>query len=64
MTISLDLDAHQQQRLEDTARRLNVTVYDLAMAAITELLSKPDSDFEVASERVLRKNTELYKRLA
>lgn len=64
MTLSLELDDQQMQRLQEAARRLNVSMSDLAKAAINDLLAKPDSDFERAATRVLSKNAELYKRLA
>lgn len=64
MTLNLEIDAQQLQRLEEVARKLNVTIHDLAKAAINDLLAKPDSDFERASDRVLKKNADLYKRLA
>jgi hypothetical protein len=64
MTLNLELDEQQTQRLHDAARRLNVSVSDLAKAAINDLLAKPESDFEHAATRVLKKNAELYKRLA
>jgi hypothetical protein len=64
MTLNLDLDEQQTQRLQEAARRLNVSVKDLAKAAIHDLLAKPESDFERAATRVLSKNAELYKRLA
>ncbi len=64
MTLNLDLDEQQTQRLQDVAHRLNVSVNDLAKAAINDLLARPESDFEQAAVRVLRKNAELYRRLA
>ena len=64
MTLNLELDEQQAQQLQEAARRLNVSVNDLAKAAINDLLAKPDSDFERAATRVLKKNAELYKRLA
>lgn len=64
MTLNLELDEQQARRLQDVARQLNVSVNDLARAAINDLLAKPDNDFERAAERVLKKNAELYKRLA
>ncbi len=64
MTLNLEIDAQQLERLEETARRLKVSVDDLAKAAINDLLAKPEGDFERAAERVLQKNAELYKRLA
>lgn len=64
MTLNLELDDQQIQRLQDAARRLKVSVNDLAKAAINDLLAKPDQDFERAAKHVLEKNAELYKRLA
>ena len=64
MTLNLSLDAQQTQRLEEAARRLNVSVSDLAKAAINDLLARAERDFEQAAERVLTKNAELYRRLA
>ena len=64
MTLNLELDEQQTQRLHDVARRLNVSVSELAKAAINDLIAKPESEFENAATRVLKKNVELYKRLA
>lgn len=64
MTLNIELSDEQAKRLEETARRLNVTVADLAKAAINDLVSRRDEDFDRAAERVLKKNAELYRRLA
>jgi len=64
MTLNLELDEQQVQRLHEVARQLNVSINDLATAAINDLLARPESDFERAAARVLEKNAELYKRLA
>ncbi len=64
MTLIVDLDEQQTRRLEETARLLNVTIAELARAAINDLLTRQDGDFECAAERVLKKNSELYRRLA
>lgn len=64
MTVNLHLDDQQARRLQEVASRLKVSVSDLARAAISDLLAKPDDDFECAAERVLNKNAEPYKRLA
>ena len=37
---------------------------DLARAAVADLLTTRDGDFEAAAKRVLQKNQELYRRLA
>lgn len=64
MTLNLDIDEQQARRLQEVASRLNVSINDLARAAINDLLTKADSDFERTAARVLEKNAELYKRLA
>lgn len=64
MTLNLEFDEQQTQRLQDVARRLNVSVNELARAAVNDLVAKADSDFEEAATRVLKKNAELYRRLA
>jgi len=64
MTLNVELDEQQAQRLQEAARRLNVSVNDLAKAAINDLLTKPDTDFERAATCMHKKNAQLYKRLA
>ncbi|MEQ8786123.1 MAG: hypothetical protein RIC55_07480 [Pirellulaceae bacterium] len=64
MSLNIEIDDQQAQRLQDIARKLNVSVGDLAKAAINDLLAKPESDFERAASRVLKKNAELYRRLS
>ncbi len=64
MAISLRLPDDAERRLEETAKRLNVPVADLAAAAVRDLLSQPAADFEAAAQRVIDKNEDLYRRLA
>lgn len=64
MTLNLELDEQQIRRLQEAACRLNVSVNELAKAAINDLLAKPEKDFEQAARHVLKKNAELYRRLA
>ena len=64
MAISIPLPDDQQRRLQEVARRLNLSTEDLAAAAVRDLLAQPAPDFEAAARRVLEKNHELYKRLA
>ena len=58
-----DTDA-ETTKLRQEATRLGVEPEDLARAAVTDLLSNEDQDFRDAAEQVLRKNEELYRRLA
>ena len=39
-------------------------IEDLARAALSDLLSTPDAEFQNVARRVLTKNRDLYKRLA
>jgi hypothetical protein len=64
MKLTIDLSPVQAERLRGEAERLGLTPEDLAHAAITDLLATPDDQFRTAAERVLRKNEELYRRLA
>ena len=64
MRLNVQLDEQPFQRLQEAARRLNVSVNELAKAAINDLLAKPEPDFEQAASRILKKNAEVYRRLA
>lgn len=64
MRLTIDLSPAQADRLRLAAERLGIAPEDLARAAIADLLVAPYDDFQAASERVLRKNEELYRRLA
>jgi hypothetical protein len=65
MKLSIDLSPAQAERLRLEAQRLGLTPEDLARAAIADLLASPGEDFfNAAAERVLKKNEELYRRLA
>ena len=64
MKLSIDLSPAQAERLRLEAERLGLTPEDLARAAIVDLLARPGDDFAAAAERVLKKNEELYRRLA
>ena len=64
MKLMIDLSPAQAERLRLEAERLGLAPEDLARAAIVDLLTTPGDDFKRAAERVLRKNEELYRRLA
>jgi hypothetical protein len=64
MKLSIDLSPTQAERLRLEAERLGLRPEDLARAAIADLLANAGEDFKVAAERVLKKNEELYRRLA
>ena len=64
MKLSIELSPAQAERLRLEAQRLGLTPEDLARAAIADLLASPGEDFNAAAERVLKKNEDLYRRLA
>jgi hypothetical protein len=64
MKLSIDLSPAQADRLRLEAERLGLTPEDLARAASADLLATTGEDFKAAADRVLKKNAELYRRLA
>ena len=64
MRISVELSEDQAERLRSAAARLGVSPEELARVGVTDMLTQPEEDFRRAAERVLRKNEELYRRLA
>lgn len=64
MRLTIDLSPTQAERLRHQAELLGIAPEDLARAALADLLATRDEDFQAAAERVLRKNEELYRRLA
>jgi hypothetical protein len=64
MKLTVELSPAQIEQLRQEAERLGLAPEDLARAAIVDLLATPGDDFKTAAERVLRKNEELYRRLA
>jgi len=64
MKVAIELSQPQAGRLREEAERLGVAPEDLARAAVADLLSAQREDFRSAADYVLRKNEELYRRLA
>lgn len=66
MTLAIKLTDEQARALAEAAEQLQVSEADLAAAAaaVRGLVSAPAADFADAARRVLRKNEELYRRLA
>ena len=64
MKLSIELTEAENEKLRAEAARLGVEPEALARAALADLLSNEEEDFREAAEQVLRKNEELYRRLA
>ncbi len=63
-TISITLSDDRLEKLREIAKRFNVSPEDLARVSIEELLTRPDESFQQAADYILKKNTDLYRRLA
>ncbi|MBU0491172.1 MAG: DNA-binding protein [Chloroflexi bacterium] len=63
-TLTITLSEDRFVQLKEAATRFGVAPEELARASIEELLSRPDGAFQRVLEHVLRKNAELYQRLA
>jgi predicted transcriptional regulator len=63
-SITIEVDQEQLARLQSIAERVGVSVETLARSSLEELLARPDDEFERAADYVLKKNEELYRRLA
>ncbi|NIW43284.1 MAG: DNA-binding protein [Gammaproteobacteria bacterium] len=62
--ITITVPEDQLTKLREKASRLGVTLADLVLISIEEMLSRPDEDYRQAADYVLPKNAELYRRLA
>jgi antitoxin FitA len=63
-TLTIDLPEDQLQKFGDIARRFQIAPAELVRVSIEELLSRPEEGFRDATDYVLKKNAELYNRLA
>jgi antitoxin FitA len=62
--ITVPLSEERLERLKALARQVGVAPEELARATLEDWLSQPREDFQQAALYVLRKNAELYRRLA
>ena len=63
-SITINLTDEHLSRLKEIAARFGLTPEELARVSIEELIAQPDEKFECAASYVLKKNAELYRRLA
>ena len=63
-TLTVELTDERMQALRAAAERLGVAPEDLVRVSIDDLLALPAADFRVAADYLLKKNAELYRRLA
>jgi predicted transcriptional regulator len=63
-TITISLSDERAKQLREIAERFGVRPEDLVRISVEELLAKPDEAFKKATDYVLKKNRDLYDRLA
>ncbi len=62
--ITVTVPEAQLTQLKEKADRLGITLTDLILLGIDDILSRPDEEFRRTADYVLQKNAELYRRLA
>ncbi|MEB3216838.1 MAG: DNA-binding protein [Nostocales cyanobacterium 94392] len=63
-SITIDISDSQLQKLQDLAKLYGVSPEALLRASLEDWLSSPKPEFNNAANYVLKKNAELYDRLA
>ncbi len=63
-SITISLPDDQFTTLRELAARSGVSPEELISTRIVQWLARPDEEFARAADYVLRKNAELYRRLA
>jgi antitoxin FitA len=62
--ITITLSDDRLAQLQEMAARFRVSPEELVRVGIEEFLARPDDAFQRAVTEVLKKNAELYRRLA
>lgn len=63
-TITITIPDDRLHKLQETAKLLGISLEALLVAGADNLLAPPEASFQNAMEYVLKKNAELYKKLA
>ena len=63
-SITINLAEERLAKLREIAARLGISPEELVRMSVEELIARPEEDFQRAGDYVLRKNAELYRRLA
>ena len=63
-TITIELPNERLQKLQEMALKFGVSMEELVRVSVEDMLAQPEEQFRQAAQYVLKKNTELYKRLA
>jgi hypothetical protein len=63
-TITIELPTERLQKLQEMSQKLGVSMEELVRVSVEDMLTSPEEQFRNAAQYVLKKNAELYKRLA
>lgn len=63
-SITIDLSDSQFQKLQDLAQAYGIAPETLLRASVDDWLNSQTGEFSDAADYVLKKNAELYRRLA
>lgn len=63
-SITISLSNDRLLKLKEKAAHFNISPEELIRVSIEELLTQPDEALQAAVNYVLKKNAELYRRLA
>jgi predicted transcriptional regulator len=63
-TITIELPNERLQKLQEMAIKFGVSMEELVRVSVEDMLTQPEDQFRKAAQYVLKKNAELYKRLA
>jgi antitoxin FitA len=63
-TITIQIPDERLLKLQETATRLGVSIEELVLMGVEQLLNHSEASFQDAMDYVFKKNAELYKRLA
>ncbi len=63
-SITIDLSDSQLQRLQNLASMHGIALETLLKASLEDWINSRESDFSDAADYVLKKNADLYRRLA
>ena len=63
-TITIELPSERLQKLQEMALKFGVSMEELVRVSVEDMLTQPEEQFRKAAQYVLKKNAELYKRLA
>jgi hypothetical protein len=61
---TINITEQQLQKLQSLTQKLGISTEELLSASLEDLLNYQKSEFNQAASYVLRKNAELYQRLA